>query len=402
MAQRSLLQPSAPASAAPGPAILAKGFRPFFLLAALAQVLLTPVWVIALRGHLNLNAHFVATYWHAHEMLFGFTLAVIAGFLLTAVGNWTSRETAVGPPLAALVVLWLLGRVAIALAQFLPKPLVAALDLAFLPALAFACARPIVLTDNRRNYQFLGMLGLLFLANLTMHLDAIGVWPGQVRRGAWLATWVVVTMIVVMTARVVPMFTRNATGLSTIRNVPWLDRAALASVMLVGVADVAGFDERLIGFAAPVAGLIVLGRAATWGGLSTLRLPILWILHVGHAFVGLGLALRGLAAFVPLLSQSAALHAFTAGAIGCSTLGMMARVSLGHTGRMLAVRPSIAVAFGMLIVATLVRVFGPLGGSVAHRHSMTTAGSLFALAFLVFFVVYLPSLTSPRVDGRPG
>lgn len=402
MVQRSLLH-SGPA-AAPGvkPAILAKGFRPFFLLAALWAAVAMPLWVVALRGKLSLGAYFGATFWHAHEMLFGFAVAVIAGFLLTAVGNWTQKETAVGGLLGALAGLWLVGRVAVLFADRLPKPLVAVLDLAFLPALAVVCARPMLSTQNKRNYQFVGMLAVLFAANLGMHLDALGVAPGFVRKGAWLATYVVILMIVVMTGRIVPMFTRNATGQKAIKNLPRLDSAASAGVVAAAGADLLALDERVVASLAALAGVLVFARSVTWGTRYTLRDPLLWILHAGHAFVALGLVLRGATLLTPALSASAALHALTAGAIGSLTLGMMARVSLGHTGRMLAVKPVIGVAFGAVVVSALIRVLGPTGGTTAYQHSMTTAGVLFALGFLLFLVVYVPILISPRVDGKPG
>lgn len=402
MVQRSLLQSGPAATNEVAPALLRKGFRPFFLLAAAYAALALPLWLLALNGVMSPGAYFGGTFWHAHEMLFGFAVAVIAGFLLTAVGNWTSRETAVGGLLAALAGLWIAGRVVVLFADRLPRPLVAGLDLAFLPALALSCARPMLATQNKRNYQFVGMLALLFVANLAMHLDALGVAPGFVRKGAWLATYVVILMIVVMTGRIVPMFTRNATGQKSIRNLPRLDLAAEVGVLATAIADIASLDERGVAALAALAGALVLGRSFTWGTRHTWRDPLLWILHAGHAFVALGLFLRGATLLTPAVNASAALHALTAGAIGSLTLGMMARVSLGHTGRMLAVRPVISVAFAAVVLAALVRVFGPLGGSTAYRHSMTTAGVLFALAFAAFLWVYVPVLSSPRVDGKPG
>jgi len=402
MAQRSLLSSGPAPAPAVGPALLAKGFRPFFLLAALHAVVMMPLWVLALRGTVSPGAYFGGTFWHAHEMLFGFALAVIAGFLLTAIGNWTQKETAVGGLLAALVALWLGGRFAVLFADRLPRPLPALLDLAFPPALALVCARPILTTKNARNYQFVAMLALLFVANLMMHLGALRVVPGLERKGAWLATYLVVLMIVVMTTRIVPMFTRNATGEKSIENLPWLDRAAIAGVLLSALSDLFGLDERGVAGLSGLAGVLVLARTARWGTLHTFRDPLLWILHLGHGFVAVGLVLRGVTLLTPAVSASTALHALTAGGIGSLTLGMMARVALGHTGRMLAVRPVVALAFALMVASALVRVFGPLGGSIAYRHSMTTAGVLFALAFLIYLVVYLPILTAPRVDGKPG
>lgn len=400
--QRSLLHGGPTAAKPTGSPLLGKGFRPFFLLAAAYAALAMPLWLLALNGVLRLGAYFGGVFWHAHEMLFGFATAVIAGFLLTAIGNWTSRETAVGGRLAGLAGLWVAGRVAVLFADHLPAPLAAAIDLAFLPALAAVCARPVLASRNERNYPFIAMLGALSVANLLMHLDALGAAPGFARRGAWFATHVIILMIVVMSGRIVPMFTRNATGQKSIKNLPRLDKAAALGVLAVALTDLAPLDARVVAALSAVVGALVLARSVTWGTRYTWRDPLLWILHAGHAFVGLGLLLRGAAPIVPALSASAALHALTAGAIGALTLGMMARVSLGHTGRTLTVKPAVGVAFALLVLSALIRVFGPLGGSTAYRHSMITAGVLFALAFALFLWAYVPILISPRVDGRPG
>ncbi len=403
MHPRSLLR-AAPSELPRGreEAFLAKGFRPFFLLAAAFAAFAMPLWVFAIRGDVTLGAYFGGTYWHAHEMFFGFCVAVIAGFLLTAVENWTHRETAVGAPLGLLAGLWLAGRVAVLLADRLPRTLPALVDLAFLPALAFACARPMLASSNRRNYPFVGMLAVLFAANLGMHLGALGVAPEWTRRGALLAAQVVVLMILVVTARVVPMFTRNATGESDVRNAPWLDRASLVGMLALAVLDALELDARLGACAAAVTSLLVFARSASWGAEFSLRHPLLWILHAGHAFVGVGLALRVASHFVPQLSPSTALHALTAGSMGCLTLGMMARVSLGHTGRPLEAPRSVHVAFVFMVLAGVARVAGPLFGPAAYLLSLMAAGTLFALAFALYLAAYAPMLFAPRADGRPG
>lgn len=383
-------------------AFLGKGFRPFFLLAAADAVLAMLIWLLALFGQIDLGTYFGGMYWHAHEMIFGFAVAVIAGFLLTAVANWTGRETAVGAPLACLALLWTAGRAAVFAAAHLPPPLTAVIDLAFLPALAAVCASPILRTTNRRNYQFVAMLGALFLANLGMHLGALGVAPFWVRRGAMVAVDLVILMIIVMTARIVPMFTRNATRLNGIRSLPQLDRAAAMGAASLALLDAIGAPERIVATVAFVVGIVVAARSVPWGTRYTLPHPLLWVLHAGHAFVALGLVLRGLALFMPALGPSVALHALTAGGIGVLTLGMMTRVSLGHTGRTLEVRRSMTVSFALIVSAALIRVLGPLFGAAAYLPAMTLAAALFAVAFAIYLLVYLPILVSPRVDGRPG
>lgn len=401
MQPRSLLHDAPPADARPVHPTLAKGFRPFFWLAAVHVALVMPAWMLALAGKLTLGKYF-GSFWHAHEMVFGFTVAVIAGFLLTAVGNWTRSETAIGAPLAGLALLWIAGRVGIVLADHLPKGLPAALDLAFLPGVAIACALPIVKTRNARNYQFLGMLAALFAANLGMHLGALGVAPAWIQRGAWLGVYFIVVMMLVMTARILPMFTKNATRVDSIRNIPRLDRAAVGAVLVTIASDLAGLDARIVAAVAALAGVLVFARAATWGAQHTLKNPLLWVLHAGHAFIGVGLLLRAASPFVPAIVPTVALHAWTAGAVGLLTLGMMSRVSLGHTGRMLAAKPLVSVSFVLVLSAAVIRVLGPLFGAKGYLHTMITSGTLFSVGFLLFLIVYTPILAAPRVDGKPG
>lgn len=383
------------------PAVLAKGFRPFFLLAAAWGALAMPIWLLVLAGRAGTGGYLVGPFWHAHEMIFGFTVAVIAGFLLTAVANWTERETAVGRPLAALAGLWLVGRLAVAVGDRLPPGVPAAADLVFLPALAAACARPIAATRNRRNYQFVAMLAALFAANTAMHLGATGVAPAWLGAGGWLAVDVIVVMIVVTTARIVPLFTRNATGVEGIRNLPRLDALAAGATAAVAVLDAAA-ARPAADLVAGLAGAAVAARALPWGARHTLRHPLLWVLHAGHAWIALGLVLRAVGHVVPAVPPTVALHALTAGGIGMLTLGMMARVALGHTGRLLATPPAVAVAFQLMLAAAVVRVGGPLLGVAAWLPSMLMAGTLFALAFAIYLAVYTPMLLAARPDGRPG
>ena len=374
--------------------LLAKGFRPFFLLAAAFAVAAVPTWLVAFATSADFARYLGPAQWHAHEMVFGFSVAVIAGFLLTAAGNWTGRETATGRPLAVLAGAWILGRLALLFADVLPSGVAAALDLAFLPLLAAACARPLVAAKNRRNYAFLVLLSAFFAANLAVHLGALGVRPEWTRLGSLVGVDLVVLAIVLIGGRVIPMFTKNATRVDAIRNVPWLDRAALVGTLSIVVLDALG---KPAGIAAGLTGLVLLARMVTWGTRHTARQPLLWVLHAGHAFVALGFLLRA----VPSVPSSASLPALTAGAIGTMTLGMMTRVTLGHTGRMLAVPRSVAWAFGAVVTAALVRVFAPLAPSV-YLPLVTGAGVLWSAGFAIFIAAYAGALLSPRVDGKPG
>jgi uncharacterized protein involved in response to NO len=403
--QRSLfLLGASPESAShPRWAFGGKGFRPFFLLAAVFASTIVPLWILVVAGLARPAGHLDATSWHAHEMVLGFAVAVIAGFLLTAVGNWTQRETLVGIPLLALSMLWALGRLAMLLGGVLPRGLVALLDLAFLPALIIVLARPLVATRNRRNFVMLGVLGALFAANLVVHLESLGlVTIGAARHATLVAVDIVALVILIIAGRVFPMFTRNATGVTTIRSNPALDLVTVVGMAALAVLDTIAPEHAVGAAAAGVVGVLAAARATHWGTLHTARHPLLWILHAGYAWLALGLMLRALAAFVPAIPPSIATHAITVGAIGSLTLGMMARVSLGHTGRPLVAPRPVTWAFGAITAAAFSRVIAPLVAPGWYLRELAAAGALWTAAFLLFLVAYSRVLVSPRVDRRPG
>jgi uncharacterized protein involved in response to NO len=381
--------------------LLAKGFRPFFLCAAAYAVFAVPLFLLAIAGRAGTGSYLPPMYWHAHEMIFGFSVAVLGGFLLTAIANWTSRPTADGGRLAILVVLWVLGRIGMLAADRLLRFLPAVLDLAFLPALVVACAGPIVAAENRRNYGFVVLLWALFAANLAVHGAALGyLSPAYQRNGSWVGVDVLVVAMVVMTGRVVPMFTRNALGAPDISATPLLERLTTISVVAVVLLEAFGAAPSVIGLVSCVAGILAVSRMRHWGTLRVLGGPLLWILHIGSLWIAVGLVLRGVATF-SVLPLGSGLHALTAGAIGALTLGMMTRVGLGHTGRMLIVPPRIAAAFGAVVAAAALRVLAPVlwPGALAP---LVVAGLLWSTAFLIYLASHAPLLVSPRLDGRPG
>jgi uncharacterized protein involved in response to NO len=384
--------------------LLAKGFRPFFALAALHAIVVVPLWLAILQGKVLPGSCLDPAVWHAHEMLGGFVTAVVAGFLLTAVGNWTQRETAVGGWLAALVVLWLAGRAAMLLASALPRGVAALVDLAFLPALGFGLARPLLVTHNRRNYVVLGVLAALFAAGVTVHLDALGLVPlGSARRANLASVDLIVLLISLIAGRTFPMFTRNATGAQEIRSIPWLDRACVGTMALLVVADAALPDYPRFGaILAATAALLAACRAVHWGARHSFREPLLWILHVGYGWLVLGLLLRGVAGIFGATIGSAATHALTLGAIGSLTLGMMARVALGHTGRLLVAPAPMTPAFVAITLAALARVLVPLLAPSWYHASLFAAGLFWTLAFARYLASYTPMLLRARVDGKPG
>jgi len=384
-----------------GFALLGKGFRAFFLLAPLFALAIVPLWIVVLSGHLGVGSYLAPTYWHAHEMVFGFTVAVVAGFLLTAAGNWTKRETATGLPLLVLTLLWLAGRVVFLLGDHVPAAAVALVDLAFLPALAIAIGRVLLATSNRRNYAFLVVLCALWLAQLGTHLGAAGVAPTWQRTGAVVGIDVVILLILLIGGRIIPMFTRNATGAEGIRNVPWLDRAAIASMAALVVLDALEVMGIALAVVAGLAAVLTAARAVHWGSRHTLREPLLWVLHAGYLFVPIGLALRAVAA-VTDVGSSAAFHALTVGAIGSLTLGMMARVSLGHTGRLLTAGRLLGVAFAFVVLAAVARVGGGLLAGAWYTPSLHLSATLWTAAFALYLVRLGPALFVARPDGKPG
>lgn len=386
-----------PGASPPDPSIplFRLGFRPFFLAAAVFACLAIPVWLLVWTGRAALPGAMVPAAWHAHEMIYGFTAAVVAGFLLTAVRNWTGQPTPAGPPLVALVSLWAAGRVAMFVAGLVPAALVAVIDVAFLPAVALAIARPIIASRNWRNLAFVPILLVLAGANVVFHASPTNALPAM-RVGVD----VVLVVTVIISGRVIPMFTQNAVGITVVRY-PWLDRAAIASTALVAIlaATVGGVPTAT---AAILAGLLHALRLASWRGWTGHRMPILWVLHVGYAWVAIGFVLRGLSTFFPAWPITAPTHAVAVGAIAILILGMMSRVSLGHTGRTLLVPRSIAASYVALAAAAAVRALGPIVWPSAYAAELVVAGTLFTLAFAVFGVVYVPILSRPRADGRPG
>lgn len=385
----------------PGLPFLASGFRPFYLCAGGLAVLWVPLWLAVLSGTLPLASHFDPVAWHAHEMLFGYTMAVLIGFLYTAVPNWTGQPTPTGAPLAGLALLWLAGRLLVLCGADLPPWLVAAVDAAFLPAAALGILPALVRTRNRRNIAFPFALVGLAAASLLMHLEAMGI--GGLGGGALRATLGIMTVIlVVMTGRVVPFFTRNRLPQSGATRNERLDRAAFVATILAVAAAVLLPQSLPAGGLALAAAALLLLRMLPWRSWATRGEPMLWILHLGHLWIGVALLLQGLAELGLAVQPSLPVHALTIGAIGSLTLGMMARSALGHSGRPIAAGSMIRVAFWAINVAAAVRVFVPLITMTGYEHSLHVAAAAWTVAFGLFVFVFLPILVRPRIDGRPG
>lgn len=379
------------------------GFRPFFLLGALwVPVALATLFAGVAWGLWPASALPVFS-WHGHEMLFGFVVAAIAGFLLTAVPTWPGRPAVSGAPLAGLMMVWIAGRVVMHPALQLYSVPAAIVELLFVPALMAALAAPLIHTRNLRNYPFLFMLALLFGANLLFHgrqLGWLGALPFDPLR---FAVDVVMLMIVVVGGRIIPAFTRNAlvgSGRSSaIKANPRLEAFSLVGVVAVTISDLVVPNSQLAGVLAAIAALLLLARLARWDGVRAVQMPIVFILHVGYAWVAVALGLK--AAF--LLGQFAWaanwLHALTAGVFGTMILAVTTRVALGHTGRPLIVRPAIVMAYMLVILGAGLRVWGSWVLPLEYLHIVAGSMLLWSGGYLVFLVVYLPVLVGPRADA---
>lgn len=386
-------------------ALFALGFRPFFLMAGLAAVALVGLWLVDYSAVVSVRTYYGAINWHAHEMIFGYTAAVIAGFLLTAVRNWTSIDTPRGGALAALAGLWMAGRLAPFVAGLPPDWLIAAVDIAFLPVLAASLAQPILRRRQWHNLPFVPILLILAFANSLVHLDVLGILPGRATSGFYLGVNLIVLLITVIGGRVIPFFTRSALPGAQPRiwiPLEWISVGTVVVLAALGVLEAALWMPALT---VSVAALATVAHAVRLWGWSDRRLwsvPLLWVLYAGYSWLIVGFALEALAA-AGLVRAQLALHAFTTGAIGGLTLGMMSRVALGHTGRPLSAAPPLVATFILVNLAALLRVLG--GWWVPDEWYVAlivASGTAWVVAFVLFLALYAPILTKPRVDGLAG
>jgi uncharacterized protein involved in response to NO len=382
--------------------LLAYGFRPFFLLAAIFAALAVPLWLAAYMGALALSSSLPASLWHGHEMLFGYGAAVLAGFLLTAAPSWSGRPPVQGGGLAVLALIWLAGRMASSAGGRFPA-LAAALDLAFLPALAIAIT-PALQAAPRRNLIFLPVLGALLLADLSVHLDALDVLPGLGGIALRAALDLFALLIALIGGRVVPAFTGNALAArgraERVRTFSLRDRLAIGSLVLLLLADLADFS-RVAGVVALAAALLNAWRLHGWQGSRTLREPILWVLHLGYLWLAIGLAWKGMVDLTGVLPPTDALHGLAIGAVGTMTLAIMSRATLGHTGRPLHAPGAVVASYLLVTAAAIARLAAPLAPAQSLL-LLGFSGALWSLAFAAFAIRLGPALLQPRADGRAG
>ena len=384
------------------------GFRPFFLLSGLYAGLALAIWLFLYMEGLAPDSLWADTaVWHGHEMIFGYTAGVIGGFLLTAVPNWTKARPVRAWPLACLVALWLAGRGAMLLIGHWPF-LAVLLDGAFLPALAISLFPAVMKAQSYRNLVFFLILSALSLCNVLIHM--MMSWDMEflldARTLLYTAIHLVALMIIVFGGRVVPMFTRNALKVKRVEltmAVP--DALELTTLMYSTLAVPAVLFMTVLpmetGVILAMCGILNLARLGFWHGGKTFRMPIVWVLHAGYFWLSLGILLEGIALMVRPDLYSLALHTLTMGGIGTMTLAMMTRVSLGHTGRPLAVSKAVTFSYLLLQAGIALRVAGGLFLPEDYMLTVIVSGICWITSFTIFSIIYLPILFRPRADETP-
>ena len=390
-----MLKPSRPPYT--GPALFSYGFRPFFLAAGVFAVLIVPLWMLIWSGNVTLNSPFPAMDWHIHEMLFGYTSAVIAGFLFTAIPNWTGRMPTRGWPLMVLAALWIAGRLAVAGAFGSGPVLVMAVDCAFMAAIGAMVVAEIVAGRNWGNLKVVAPVLLYLAANVTFHLEVMQ--QGSADVGRRLGFAMVALLILLIGGRIIPSFTRN-----------WLvkrgpdpgplpvpfgrfDAVSLGAMLAALLLWVALPVATLTGTGLILAAMVQMARLVRWQGWRVVTSPLLLMLHLAFGFIPLGLFAVGLAA-LGLMPVATGLHLLGIGGFGGMTFAVMMRASLGHTGRGLEVGPVLATAFACVILAALVRAAAPTGAG------LWVAAALWVVGFAVFLWRFAPVLTLPNPARR--
>lgn len=394
--------------------VLRLGFRPFFLLGSIFSLFSVFIWVLMVRGQLTFTPFGGGYWWHIHEMIFGFCGAIIVGFLLTAVQNWTGIKGLKGTPLFLMVLLWFAGRllmlfpgITAGIAPGQASLIFSALiDISFFPLVAIVLAKPIVAIKQYRNLFFIPLLGLFTVANIEMHLS---LWLPQtfdMRHAGFAALMLVTLLICVMSARVVPMFTANGTKTAQVAGLKWLDIWANASLalatLLLLLHPVYPFDPSVFGAFLIIAGISQCIRWLRWRPWITGSVPLLWSLHGAITFIWLGLLLLGASYFSAEIESNHVLHLLTIGGIGGVILAMISRVSLGHTGRPLVPPKLMSLAFSLIFVSALLRGLAPWVWPQHTALFIDVSALCWLLGFALFIMKYGPMLSKARKDGRPG
>ena len=378
--------------------VLRLGFRPFYIGGALLAALFVPLWVALFLGQIPLVPAVPPLLWHAHEMLFGFAVAIIVGFLLTAGKAWTGLATPRGPSLGALVVLWLVARVTSITG---PYGLYAVLDMALLPLVAAILATLVVRSRNHRNLPLALILALLAAANLVFHLAVMGVLQVAALVPLYAALALIVMIECVMAGRVIPAFTISVTPGLKLPTVLWLERLTLGLTALGLALWVFAIPGVVSAMVLALASALQLNRLLGWRPAVTRRRPILWILHVAYAWIPTGLGLLAMAQ-LGLVSVSAGVHALAVGATGCLIIGMVTRTARGHTGRPIAASRPEVLAYALVLAAAVLRVGVPLLAPALYTPALLLAALAWSVAFVIYLWIYTPWLMRTRLDGKDG
>jgi len=379
-----------------GPAILTYAYMPFFLLAGAWACLVMVIWIAALMGWISLRSEFDAVSWHAHELLFGFLPAVLAGFLLTTVPNWTGRLPIIGWPLAGLAGLWVVGRITVAVSAGFSPALVAVLDLSFLVILAALLVREIFTGRNWRNLPVLALLCLLILANGLFHINAAQGGYAAGGFGFRIGLAVVVMLVSLVGGRIVPSFTRNWLVKRKIDGLPapfgLVDRVSLLLTLIALIGWIALLDHVLLPALCGLAGIANLIRLSRWSGFKTASDPLVWILHIGYLFVPLGFLAFAVSIFDASLSPMiGAQHVWMAGVTGVMPVAVMTRASLGHAGRPLTATRPVTVIYCLIIASVGLRFAAAF--DAAPEGVLHVSALCWIAGFAGFCIHYWPIMT---------
>ncbi|TVU60077.1 NnrS family protein [Vibrio atlanticus] len=372
-------------------------FRPFFLFASLFSIAALVGWAAFWNGSATLNVYGGAMWWHIHEMLFGFSATVVVGFLLTAVQNWTGVRSINGRGLMLLLAIWLCARVAMFLPGVLSPWLIAALDLLFLPIAMISLAHNIISVKLWRNLLFIPILLLMTVANAAMHYGVLFNQPALIPQASTSMVLLVTLVMCIMGGRVFPMFTANGTQTPRTPSLPWLEKLSIVSTVFAVVLSfqILPVAQGIVATVFIVSGVANALRAVRWKIWVAFKTPLVWSLHLSYWAISLGLILFGVSIISPLVTQSQAIHALTVGGMGVMILSMISRVSLGHTGRTIAIDKIMTAALIAIVFAFFVRVFG---GYFTHNivYIITLSSALWIAAYSCFVVLYLPILIKPK------
>ncbi len=382
-----------------GPVFFSGAFRPFFLGAALWAVIAIGLWLIALYDGQGVA---ISPSWHIHEMIFGFAGAAVAGFILTAVPNWTGRLPVRGWPLAGLTGLWLLGRFGMVAEGFFGLAKFGYLDLLFLPVLALVVGREIIAGKNKRNLVVVGLIGLLALANLLTHFGQDGITGGMGWGWGWrLGLAALIMLLSLIGGRVTPSFTRNYLARLGEKNLPKqpsrLDKISLLLNLIALLAWVGLPNSIPSGVLLTLAGIGQLIRLSRWRGLSCLRESIVFVLHVGFGWIGLGLIVLGVSILTAIIPASDAIHALTIGAVGTMITAVSSRASLGHTGRLIRAGRLLSSVYILISLAAVLRI---LSGFVPMFDLILPAGLVWMSGFVIFIIIFTAIYFSPRLPRQ--